>query len=267
MRLGVIGYGKMGSSLVRGALGSGLLKPGDVRVIDLDEGRRDSAKREGLVTIGGLQDLVGSDAILLSVKPNDFPKLLKQLVTAINTKGPLFISIAAGFTLSTLERGLGVGARVVRVMPNLPASVNEAASVFIMNRHTTEKDRDLIMQLLAGVGKSYELEDERLLNTVTGVSGSGPAYFFLMMDAMESAGILAGLPRELARSLVAQTCRGSGTLALSSDRSLKELVKAVASPGGTTEEALRVLESKGFSSAISEAIVAAIEKSKKMARV
>jgi pyrroline-5-carboxylate reductase len=267
MRFGVIGYGRMGSSLVRGALGSGLLKPGDVRVMDLDEGRRDAARREGLTPVGGLQDLAGSDAILLSVKPKDFPKLLKQIVTAIDPKGPLFISIAAGLMLNTLEGDLGAGARVVRVMPNLPASVNEAASVFVMNRHATENDRDLIMRLLTGVGKSYELKDERLLSAVTGVSGSGPAYFFLMMGAMESAGIRAGLPKDLARSLVAQTCRGSGTLALSSDQSLEKLIRAVASPGGTTEEALRVLESKGFSSAIAEAIVDAIKKSKKMARV
>jgi pyrroline-5-carboxylate reductase len=267
MRFGVIGYGKMGSSLVRGALGSGLLKPRDVRVMDLDEERREAARREGLTPVGGLKDLAGSDAILLSVKPKDFPKLLKQIVIAIDPKGPLFISIAAGLMLSSLEEGLGVQARVARVMPNLPASVNEAASVYIMNRRAIEKDRDFMKRLLAGVGKAYELDDEGLLNAVTGLSGNGPAYFFLMMGAMESAGIRAGLPKDLVRSLVAQTCRGSGTLALSSDQSLEELVKAVASPGGATEEALRVLESKGFSSAIAESIVAAIEKLKKMARV
>lgn len=266
MRFGVIGYGKMGSSLVKGALVSGLLKPGDVRVMDMDDGRRDAARRDGLTTVGGLPDLSGCDAILLSVKPKDFPKLLKQIGASLDPRGTLFISIAAGLMLHALERGLGAGARVARVMPNLPASVNEAATVYVMNRHATEKDRDFMKRFLTGVGLAYELDDERLFDAVTGLSGSGPAYFFLMMGAMESAGIRAGLPKGLARSLVAQTCRGSGTLALESDQSLEELIRAVASPGGTTEEALRVLESKGFSSAVAEAIMAAIEKSKKMAR-
>lgn len=266
MRLGVIGYGKMGSSLVRGAVASGLLKPGDVRVMDLDGQRRDAASRDGLVPVASLGDLSGCRAVLLSVKPKDFSSLFSQIRASLDPEAPLFVSIAAGLSLDTLAEGLGGGARIARVMPNLPASVNEAASVYVLNRCATKKDREFMERLLTGVGKAYELEDEALLDAVTGVSGSGPAYFFLLMGAIEAAGIRSGLPKGLARSLVAQTCRGSGTLALGSDKGMEELIRAVASPGGTTEEALRVLESKGFSSSVAEAVAAAIEKSRKMAR-
>jgi pyrroline-5-carboxylate reductase len=266
MRLGVIGYGKMGSSLVKGGLRSGLLKPQSVSVIEPDGERRDAARSDGLKTADSLADLAGCGAILISVKPKDFPRLLNQICSDLDPDKPLFISIAAGITLGKLEEGLGKGSRVARVMPNIPASVNEAASVYILNSQATARDRSFVRRFLTSVGKAYELEDEKSVDAVTGVSGSGPAYFFLLMGAMESAGVRAGLPKELARSLVTQTCRGAGTLALESGQSMAELIKAVASPGGTTEEALKVLESKGFSAAVAEAIVAAIEKSKSMSK-
>jgi len=266
MRLGVIGYGKMGSSLVNGGLRSGLLKPESVSVVEPDGSRRNAARSDGLKTVDSLADLSGCGAILISVKPKDFPSLLGQIRANMDPAKPLFISIAAGITLGLLEEGLGGASRVTRVMPNIPASVNEAASVYVMNSRATVRDRGFVRRFLTSVGKAYELEDEKSVDAVTGVSGSGPAYFFLMMGAMESAGVSAGLPKELARSLVAQTCRGAGTLALEGGQSMAELIKAVASPGGTTEEALRVLESKGFSAAVAEAIIAAIEKSKRMSK-
>lgn len=266
MRLGVVGYGKMGSSLVKGGLRSGLLKPEGVMVVEPNAERRGAARNEGLRTADSLTDLSACGAILLSVKPKDFPDLLGQIRASLDPARTLFISIAAGITIGTLEGGLGAGSRVARVMPNIPASVNEAASVYVMGSRATPRDRGFVRRFLASVGRAYELEDEASLDAATGVSGSGPAYFFLMMGAMESAGLGAGLPKELARSLIAQTCRGAGTLALESSMSMTELIKAVASPGGTTEEALKVLESKGFSAAVAEAIFAAIEKSKRMGR-
>jgi pyrroline-5-carboxylate reductase len=266
MRLGVIGYGKMGASLVKGGLRSGIFKPEGISVVETDGWRQETARADGLKTVGSLAGLSPCGAILLSVKPKDFPTLLEQVRSSLDPAKHLFISIAAGVTLASLEEGLGSGSRIARAMPNIPASSNEAASVYVMNGHATARDRRFVKRFLDSVGKSYELEDEGLVNSATGVSGSGPAYFFLMMGAMESAGVSAGFPRELARSLVAQTCRGAGTLALESSLSMAELTKAVASPGGTTEEALKVLESKGFSAAVAEAIAAAIEKSKRMGR-
>jgi pyrroline-5-carboxylate reductase len=189
MRLGVIGFGNMGSSFVKGALASGLFKPKDVMVMDLDGGRMEAARRGGLMTVDSLRGLSSCDAIILSVKPKDFSKLLKQIGTTLDVRGPLFISIAAGLKLNDLEEDLGIGARIVRAMPNIAASVYEAASVYVLNRHSTAKDRDFVQRLFAGVGKAFELKDEAMLDAVTGVSGSGPAYFFLMMEAMESAGV------------------------------------------------------------------------------
>jgi len=264
MKLGVVGYGKMGSSLVRGAIASGVLRAMDVRVMDLDDRRMEAAKGNGLPTVRSLGELSDSYAILLSVKPRELLPLFKDIAASMDPKGPLFISIAAGLRLESLEKGLGHGSRVVRVMPNLPASVGEAASVFVMKAETRGEDRRFVEALLSGVGKAYELGNEDLIDAVTGISGSGPAYFFMVMQAMEAAALGAGLPEKMARSLIAQTCRGSGSLALESNLNFDELIKAVASPGGTTEEALRVLESRGIPSAIKEAILAAIEKSKNM---
>lgn len=266
MRLGVIGYGKMGSSLIRGGLRSRLLNPGDVLVCEPNSGRMAAAECDGLKAAGSLSDLSGCSAIMISAKPKDFPAILGELRAQLSPPKHLFISIAAGVTMASLEEGLGPGSRVARVMPNIAASVNEAASAYVLNRGATDQDRTFMRRFLSTVGRAYELDDEGRMDAVTGVSGSGPAYFFLMMGAMESAGVKAGLPRGLARSLVAQTCRGAGTLALDSDLSMEELIRTVASPGGTTEEALKVLESKGFSRAVAEAIVAAIEKSRRMAR-
>ncbi len=266
MRLGVIGYGKMGSSLVKGGLRSGLLKPEGVIVLEPDSVRREAARSDRLKAADSLADLSGCGAVLISVKPKDFPALLVQMLSTLGPSKPLFISIAAGIKLGSLEDGLGAGSRVARVMPNIAASVNEAASAYMMGSRATTRDRAFVRRFLTSVGKAYELVEEDCIDAVTGVSGSGPAYFFMMMGAMESAGVSAGLPKELARSLVAQTCRGAGTLALEGGASMSDLIKAVASPGGTTEEALKVLESRGFSTTVAEAIVAAIEKSKRMSK-
>jgi len=264
MTFGIVGYGKMGSSLVKGALNSGLLSAKSTKVYDLDGARIEFAKRDGLLIVDSLARIAGSDAILLAVKPKDMPKLLDELKALVPAGSALFISIAAGIKIATMESRLGEGSRIVRVMPNIAASVNEAASVFVPNRYAGASDIKFATSLLEGIGVAYRLDNESLIDAVTGVSGSGPAYFFLMMKALEEAGRRSGLPDDLIRSLVSQTCRGAGTLALRSKDSFDQLIKAVASPGGTTEEALRVMESKGFSQTVIEAVVAAIEKSKKM---
>jgi pyrroline-5-carboxylate reductase len=261
---GVVGYGKMGSSLIKGALNSGLLSLKRTKVYDLDRARVELAKRDGLITVDSLAGIAGSDAILLAVKPKDTPKLLDELRSLIPAGKSLFISIAAGVKIASMEAGLGEGSRVVRVMPNIAASVNEAASVFVPNRWASESDIAFATALLEGVGVAYKLKDESMIDAVTGISGSGPAYFFLMMKALEDVGKKSGLPGDLLRSLVSQTCRGAGALALRSSDSFDQLIRSVASPGGTTEEALRIMDSKGFSQTVIDAVVAAIEKSKKM---
>lgn len=260
----IVGYGKMGSSLVKGALNSGLFSTKNTKVYDLDSARIELAKREGLSIVESLAGVVGSDSILLAVKPKEMPKLLYELKALIPAGSALLISIAAGIKIASIESRLGEGSRVIRVMPNIAASVNEAASVFVPNRWTRASDIKFVASLLKGIGVAYRLDNESVIDAVTGLSGSGPAYFFLMMKALQDAGKRSGLSDDLVRSLVSQTCRGAGTLALRSNDSFDQLIKAVASPGGTTEEALRVMESKGFSQTVIEAVVAAIEKSKKI---
>jgi len=261
---GVVGYGKMGSSLVKGALNCSLLSTKNTIVYDLNGARIEVAKREGLYTVESLAGIVGSDSILLAVKPKEMPNLLYKLKALIPAGSALFISIAAGIKLASIESKLGEGSRVVRVVPNIAASVNEAVSVFVPNRWTRASDIKFVASLLKGIGVAYRLDNESMIDAVTGISSSGPAYFFLMMKALEDVGKRSGISDDLVRSLVSQTCRGAGTLALRSNDSFDQLIKSVASPGGITEKALRVMESKGFSQTVIEAVFAAIEKSKKM---
>jgi pyrroline-5-carboxylate reductase len=261
---GIIGYGRMGSSLIKGALNSGLLSAENIKAYDIDGSRLEFAKREGLVAVGSLAEMADSDAILLAVKPKDMSNLLDELEVLVPVGKLLIISIVAGIKIASIEARLGEGSRIVRVMPNLAASVNEAASAFVPNSWVRESDIAFITSLLKGVGVAYQLKDEYMLDAVTGISGSGPAYFFLMMKALEDAGRRSGLPEDLVRSLVSQTCRGAGTLALRSTDSFDQLIRAVASPGGTTEEALKVMDSRGFSQILIDAVVAAIEKSRRM---
>lgn len=261
---GVIGFGNMGGALVGGAVRSGLLSPPEVTVFDLDPSRMEMARKAGLATAGSLERAASSDALLLAVKPKDMAALLDSLRLVSPPGKQLIISIAAGVTIGTIEARLGEGSRVVRIMPNIAASVNEAASVFVANRSATAADIGFVDSLLRGVGAAFRIEDEAVLDVVTGISGSGPAYFFLLSKALEEVGRGFGLSPELARALVAQTCKGAGSMALQSGESFDRLIGAVASPGGTTEEALKVMDSKGFSQTVAEAVSAAIEKSRKM---
>ena len=266
MNLGIVGYGKMGSSLVKGAINSKLLKAAGISVCDADMSRIEQAKKDGLISVDGLKGIVRCDAILLAVKPKDMHSVLDELKCLAPPDEKLFISIAAGIKISTIESRLGGSPRVIRVMPNIAASVNEAAVVYIPNRWARAEDINFVESLLKGVGLAIRLDDEAHIDAVTGISGSGPAYFFLMMKAIEAAGRKSGLPDALLRPLVAQTCRGAGAIALQCDTSFDNLISNVASPGGTTEEALKVMESEGFSRIVVDAVSAAIEKSQKMSR-
>jgi len=261
---GIIGYGKMGSSIVKGAIKSALFDPSDAMVYDLDPSRMKVAAADGVTIAKSLDEMAHCRQLLVAVKPKDIPVLAGQLKAILPTGEALVISIAAGIKLSNLESRLGEGARVIRVMPNIAAAVGEAASVFVANRHATAQDITFVSKLLNGIGVAYQLEDESMIDSVTGLSGSGPAYFFYIMKALEEVGLRSGLPTSLVRSLVSQTCKGAGAMAIKSSESFDQLIRFVASPGGTTEEALKVIDSMGVSSAIIDAAVAAIEKSKRM---
>jgi len=261
---GIIGYGKMGSSIVKGAIKSALFDPSNVMVYDLDPPRVAAATTTGLRVVKSLDEMAGCSQLLVAVKPKDVPALAERLKSMMPMRDVLVISIAAGIKLSNLESRLGVDARVIRAMLNIAAAVAEAASVYVANRNATKQDITFASKLLNGIGVAYLVEDESMMDAVTGLSGSGPAYFFYMMRALEEVGRRSGLPAPLVRSLVSQTCKGAGAMAASSPEPFDQLIRFVASPGGTTEEALKVIESKGVSSAIIDAATAAIEKSKRM---
>lgn len=264
-KIGLIGYGKMGSSLVLGGIKSGAIQKDSVIVYDLDSERANIAKKCGLKVVNSISELLDSDALILAVKPKDLPPLLQDNKRALVEKSPLLVSIVAGIRLERIRSFLGnAPLRVVRVMPNIAAAVNEAMSAFYADEFVTEDDAVFVKSLLTGIGKSISVEKEEDLDTITGISGSGPAYFALMIKILEKVAVEKGLREDVARMLAAQTCRGAATMVLDGGHSPVELIKMVASPGGTTEEALRVMESKGFSEIVAEAVSAAIEKSRSM---
>jgi pyrroline-5-carboxylate reductase len=267
-KIGLIGYGKMGSSLVLGGIKSGTIRKDSMIVYDLDRDRVNAAEKCGLRVARSLSEILDSNALILAVKPKDLPALLQDNKLALVENSPLLISIVAGISVKRILSFLG-GAplRVVRVMPNIAAAVNEAMSAFYVNEFVNKDDVAFVKSLLSGIGKSICVQNEEDLDTITGISGSGPAYFALMINVLEKIAVERGLREDVARMLAAQTCRGAATMVLDGGHPPLELIKMVASPGGTTEEALRVMEIKGFSEIIAEAVSAAIEKSRKMNRI
>ncbi|MDI9644767.1 MAG: pyrroline-5-carboxylate reductase [Candidatus Verstraetearchaeota archaeon] len=267
MKVGIMGFGKMGSSLISGGIRSGVLKRDEVCIYDLDSERVKFAESEGLSIAKSLDDVVDSDSLIIAVKPKDLTDLLSSAKASLIERRPLLISIVAGIRIEKLQSMLDdVQMRIVRVMPNIAASVNEAISAYCTSKSVRKEDLEFINSLLCGVGKAVFVDNEDELDIITGVSGSGPAYFSLMMGAMEKVAIERGIERNLARMMVAQTCRGAATMILERGISPEELIRMVASPGGTTEEALKVMEERKFSLIVSDAVSAAIEKSRRINR-
>ncbi|HTL16359.1 MAG TPA: pyrroline-5-carboxylate reductase, partial [Patescibacteria group bacterium] len=205
-----------------------------------------------------------AQVLVLAVKPAQ----VREVLSALNgdfTAEHLLISIAAGVTLAQLESALPKGARVIRVMPNTPALVGASASAFSLGQSARRQDADLAQELLGTVGLALEIK-ESLLDAVTGLSGSGPAYIYLVIEALSDGGVAAGLPREVATRLAAQTVLGSGKMVLETGLHPGALKDMVASPGGTTIEGLGELEKGGLRGTIMNAVRAAAEKSRKMAQ-
>jgi pyrroline-5-carboxylate reductase len=197
------------------------------------------------------------------VKPDQVAGVLGEISPALGSNH-LVISIAAGVTLSRLESCVPAGIRVIRVMPNTPALVGESASAFAHGTHATPHDSEIARKLLGSVGLVLEVK-EKLLDAVTGVSGSGPAYAFLMIEALADGGVAAGLPRDIAQKLAAQTLLGAARMVLETGQHPGVLKDAVCSPGGTTIEAMHELEKGGVRAALMTAVRAAADKARKLA--
>jgi pyrroline-5-carboxylate reductase len=269
IRIGIIGAGAMGGALAAGLLASGT-SPGAIRAADPDPARRRALEESRGIRCGAENREVveQSDLVVLAVKPSQVAKVLRELGGASDSSlaRPLWVSIAAGVALSAIAEELPPGARVVRSMPNTPALVGEGATAFVANPHATEADRAAARSLFESVGTAWEAPAEELLDAVTGLSGSGPAYLFLFLEALGEAGVRMGLPHEAAHALAAQTVLGAARLARESGRTPAELRAQVTSPGGTTVAGLERLEAAGFRSAIEQAVEAATRRSRELGR-
>ncbi len=264
VRLLVVGGGRMGEALVGGLVRAGWA-PGDLAVAEPDPARREvlADLLPGVVLGAGPE--VGSPGpeggAVLAVKPDVVPAAARALARA---GVPRVLSVAAGVATAALEAALGDGPAVIRAMPNAPALVGRGVTVISGGARATAADLDWAEGVLSGVGRVLRLP-ERHLDAVTGLSGSGPAYVALVAEALEEAGVLAGLPRDVARTLVVETLAGTAAL-LESGQEAGALRHAVTSPGGTTAAGLRALEARATRSAFLEAVLAATERARGLHR-
>ena len=263
-RIGFLGAGQMATALARGWTAAGLLDPTTAVASDPIGPARDRfTTATGVRTVtDNDRVLADCDAIILAVKPQMMDAVLAGLKSRLNPRH-LVISIAAGVTLNRLTESLGRDARVVRVMPNTPCLVGATAAGFAVGPGATAEDRDTVSQLLGAVGEAFELP-ETLLDAVTGLSGSGPAFVYVMIEALADGGVRMGLPREVALRLAAQTVYGSAKMVLETDRHPAALKDAVASPGGTTIAGLHSLERGGLRAALMDAVEAATLRSREL---
>lgn len=260
-----VGGGNMAEALLQGLLSGGLVQPDQVRVSEPVEERRQYLHNKFKVCVfPASQDaLAGSDVVVLAVKPQILPTVLPEVKTACEGQHPLFISIAAGWKTSAFEAALGAKARVVRVMPNTPALVGHGVAAVCGGSHASEKDVEFTLQLMSMVGTSVRVE-ENLMDAVTALSGSGPAYVFKLMEGMLDAARVLGVPGDVAKTLVCGTVSGAAALAQASDGGPDVLRARVTSKGGTTAAALDVLDRGGLHGLVAQAVAAAARRSKEL---
>jgi pyrroline-5-carboxylate reductase len=262
LTIGFIGGGNMGEALIKGFLGTSLVQPHQIKVYDVLPERLDHLRQRYAVQassdLGALSH--SSSLLILAVKPQTMATVLKD-IRAHLAHHPLVVSIAAGISLGSLTAALPEGLPVIRVMPNTPALVQEGASALARGSHTSDQHMELAMALFRAVGKAVEVE-EKWMDAVTGLSGSGPAYVLLLLESLIDAGVLVGLPRPIARELVVQTALGTARMLQETGKHPGELKDMITSPGGTTITGLQILEEHGVRGALITAVEAATARSK-----
>jgi pyrroline-5-carboxylate reductase len=258
VQVGFLGAGRMATALARGWLGAGLVRTGHCRASDPSPAARQAFTAETGCSAGPDNRAVAaaSDVLVLAVKPQSMPGLLAEVRPEVEGRAPLVVSVAAGVTLRQLADGLGAGCRLVRVMPNTPCLVGASASGYAAGARATADDVALVDRLLHAVGRAFRLP-EALLDAVTGLSGSGPAFVYVMIEALADGGVRVGLPRDVATALAAQTVLGAARMVLETGQHPGALKDAVASPGGTTIAGLHALERAGVRGALMDAVEAA----------
>lgn len=266
MKIGFIGAGQMARALAKGFVASGQVAPADIFAADcyLDSRTSFLDANSGAQMSESNRDVMEMvDVLFLAVKPQSLPQVYRDLAPVPSRC--LVVSIAAGVSLATLTASLGTQ-RLVRVMPNTPCLVGQGASGFAVGTAVNDADRKLVQGLLNTVGRSWELP-EILLDAVTGLSGSGPAYVFQFIEALSDGGVRAGLPRAVATELAAQTVFGSALMVLQSSDHPAELKDRVASPGGTTIAGLHALEQGAFRGVVMNAVDAATTRSQELGQL
>jgi pyrroline-5-carboxylate reductase len=269
-KLGFIGAGNMGQALAKGLVDGKVFKAAELIASDVDAARRRKFSRATKIAavLDNLEVVREAPAIVLAVKPQTIDEVLTEIGHELARAGTaarkLFISIAAGVPIARIQSHLGQRCRVIRVMPNAPAMVGEGMSAMVRGAAATGADEAFALKLFRAVGRALALDDESLLDAVTALSGSGPAYVYLFVKAMADAGVEQGLPAKLAYEMALQTLCGAAAQMRQSKMAVEELIKVVASPGGTTEAALRSFAALGFPGMVAAAIKAAADRSREL---
>ncbi|HWE60270.1 MAG TPA: pyrroline-5-carboxylate reductase [Chloroflexota bacterium] len=266
MKIGIVGAGTMAEAIIKGLLGKELCGPELLVASAPREERRTFLQYEyGIRTVRENVDAIdGASTVILCVKPQTAATVLPELRAALQPQQAL-VSIAAGVTLETLARGSDHQA-VLRAMPNTPCLVGEGMTVWVASEATSERHLEEMRMIFGALGRQMQVSNESFLNMATSISGSGPSYLFLLMEAMTDAGVQIGLPRYMAEELVTQTVLGAARLAQETGRHPAALKNAVTSPGGTAAQALYHLEKGGLRSTMAEAVLAAYHRAQSLGK-
>ncbi len=264
-KIGFIGAGNMAEAMLQGMLTGGICQPGDIHVTNKEDSQRlqNLKERFGVHTTAHTREVIqGAAIILLLVKPQDMEEVMEEVTPLIDSR-QLVISVAAGISLPWLEKRLGPGLPVVRVMPNLPCQVKEGATAASMGTWTRPRHKILVDKVFRPIGLVVHVQED-LIDTITGLSGSGPAYVYMMISALAEAGVQSGLTGEVAFPLAVQTVLGGAKLVKESGLDSQQLLQLTSSKGGTTLAGLQELEKGGFSAMVSLAVRKAAKKSREM---
>lgn len=263
MRIGFIGCGNMGTALIRGMINSQYLTPEQICVYDIDQQKMTGMQNKYNITLcnNNFDVIDHSDYVILAVKPNIIDSVGQEIKDFL--EGKVVISIAAGRSIASLEMTIGANRAIVRVMPNTPVLVNEGAFAVAFNESISSDKKKQVLDLFNACGFTIETED-KYMDAITGLSGSGPAYVFMMIEAMADGAVRSGLQREVALKLAAKTVMGASRMVFESKYHPGKLKDMVTSPAGTTIEGVATLENKGFRGAVIEAVYQGYLKAKEM---
>ncbi|MCY2923901.1 MAG: pyrroline-5-carboxylate reductase [Planctomycetota bacterium] len=262
--LGVLGFGKMAQAILRGAIAGGQVAAQAVVAYDPDEKQQALARGMGIACAASAAGAGACPRVLLAVKPQMVAPVLAEIAPAVGAQTTV-VSIAAGITAGAIDKALAGKGRIVRVMPNTPMQVGAGASAIAAGPRADQGDIEWTRELFAAGGLAVAVE-ERLLDAVTGLSGSGPAYFFYFVEALAAAGVAEGLPADIAAQLAVQTCVGAGQLLAQSGKSPQELRVQVTTPGGTTQRALETMDAAGVKASLAQAVRAAVLRSRELGK-